>query len=83
MLPAWVIEAVDVFEEGDLDFATGLPVATPDQFGLQRFEEAFDGGIVKASALAAHRHLEPVLAQQLLIIVGTVLRAAVRVMNAA
>lgn len=45
MLPAWVIEAVDVFEEGDFDLATGLPVAAPDEFGLQRFEEAFDGGI--------------------------------------
>jgi hypothetical protein len=37
-----VIEAVDVFEEGDLDLAIGLPVATPDQFELQRFEKAFD-----------------------------------------
>jgi hypothetical protein len=29
-----VVEAVDVFEEGDLDLATGLPVAAPDEFGL-------------------------------------------------
>jgi hypothetical protein len=43
-----VVEAVDVFEEGDLDLSTGLPVAAPDEFGLQGFEEAFDGGIVVA-----------------------------------
>ena len=45
MFPARVVEAVYVFEEGDFDLATGLPVAAPDQFGLQRFEEAFDGGV--------------------------------------
>ena len=46
MFPARVVEAVDVFEEGDFDLAAGLPVAAPDQFGLQRLEEAFDCGIV-------------------------------------
>ena len=83
MFSARVVEAVDVFEEGDLDFAAGLLVAAPDQFCLQGFEEAFDGRIVVAIALAAHRNLEPMLAQQLLIVVSTVLRPAVRVMNAA
>ena len=83
MFPARIVEAVDVFEEGDLDLAAGLPVPSPDQFGLQRLEEAFDGGIVVTVAFPAHRHLEPVLAQQLLIVVGTVLRPAIRVMNAA
>ena len=38
--------------------------------------------IVVTVALSAHRYLEPVLAQQLLIVVSTVLRPAVRVMNA-
>ena len=45
MFASRVVEAVDVFEEGDFDLAAGLPVAAPDQFGLQRLEEAFDGGI--------------------------------------
>jgi hypothetical protein len=93
---ARVIEAVDVFrcpamvclqtmrgEEGDLDLATGLPVPPPDQFGLQRLEEGFDGCIVQTIALAAHRNLKAVLAQQLLVVVGAVLRSAIRVMNAA
>ena len=60
MLASRVVEVVDVFEEGDLDLATGLPVAAPDEFGLQRLEEAFDGGIVITVAPPAHRNLEPV-----------------------
>ena len=83
MFPARIVEAVDIFEEGDFDLATGLPVAAPDQFGLQRFEEAFDGRIVVAIALAAHRNLEPMPAQHLLIVVSTILRPAIGVMNAA
>lgn len=83
MFAAWVIKAVDVFEEGDFDLSAGLPVSAPDQFGLQRLEEAFNGRVVVAIALAAHRNLNSVLAQQFLVIVGTVLRSAIRVMNAA
>ncbi len=83
MFPARVVEAVDVFEEGDFDLAAGLPVAAPDQFGLQRLEEAFDCGIVVTVAFPTHRHLEPVLAQQLLIVVSAVLRPAIRVVNTA
>lgn len=41
------------------------------------------GGVVVTIALAAHRHLEPMFAQQLLIVVSTVLRTAIRVMGAA
>lgn len=83
MFAARVVEAVDVSEEGDFGVSAGLPVATPDDFGFERFEEAFDGGIVVAIALAAHRHPETVLSQQLLIVVGTILRPAIGVMNAA
>jgi hypothetical protein len=80
---ARVVEAVDVLKEGDLDFATGLPIPSPDQFCLQGFEEAFDGGIVVAIALAAHRNPEPALSQELLIVVRAVLRSAIRVMDTA
>ena len=54
MFAARVLEAVDVFEDGDLDLAAGLSVPAPDQFGLQRLEEAFDGGIVVTIAFPAH-----------------------------
>ena len=83
MFASRVVEAVDVFEEGDFDLAACLPVAAPNELGLQRLEEAFDGGIVVTVAFPTHRHLEPVLAQQLLIVVGTILRPAIGVMNAA
>ena len=53
MFPARIVEAVDVFEEGDLDLATGFPVPSPDKFCLERLEDAFDGGIVVAIVLTA------------------------------
>ena len=53
MPAAGVVEAVDVAEERDFDLAPGLPVATPDQFGFQGFEEAFDCRIIVTIALSA------------------------------
>jgi hypothetical protein len=47
------------------------------------FEEGLDCCIVITIAFAAHGHLEPVLAQDLLVVVRTILAAAIRVMNAA
>lgn len=32
MLAAQIVEAVDVFDEGDFDLSAGQPVAAPDQF---------------------------------------------------
>lgn len=42
MAPARVVEAVDVFEHCDLDVPSRLPGVSPDQLGLERFEEALD-----------------------------------------
>ena len=50
---------------------------------LDGLEEGLDSGVVIAVALTAHRYLESVLAQKLLIIVGAVLAAAIRMMDAA
>ena len=52
-----------------------FPASPPDQIGLDRFEECLHGGIVIAITFAAHRHLEIVLAQDLLVVVRTVLAA--------
>ena len=82
MPAARVVEAVDVFEEGNFDLSAGLPVSTPDQFGLERFEVALDGRVIIAIFLAAHRCHQPVFAQDLLVVVRTVLAAAIRVVNA-
>ena len=54
MFAARIVEAIDVFEEGDLDVAPGVPVAPPDQFGLQGLDEALDDRVIIAIALAAH-----------------------------
>ena len=58
-------------------------MTAPNQFCLDRLEEGLDCGVVIAVALAAHRHLEPMLAQDLLVVVRTVLAAAVAVEDAA
>ncbi len=80
---AWVIEAVDVSEDGRFSLSAGFPGAAPDQFGLDRFAEALDSSVIVAIALAAHRRVEAMLAQNLLIVVRTVLAAAIAVEDAA
>ena len=59
------------------------PGPAPDQFGLDGFEEGLDGSIVIAVAFAAHRRLQAMFAHDLLVIVGTVLAAAIAVEDAA
>ena len=55
----------------------------PYQFGLDGFEERLDSDIVVAIAFARHRYLEPVLAQEFLIIMRTILQPTICVMDAA
>ena len=69
MPTARVIEAVDVLEDGRLSLSAGFPIASPDQLGLDGFEEGFDGCVVLAVAFTAHRRLEPMLTQDLLVVV--------------
>ena len=83
MPTARVIEAVNVLEDGCLSLATRFPRPAPDQLSLDRLEEGFDGGIVIAVALAAHRGQQPMLAQDLLIVMRTVLAATVAMEDAA
>ena len=81
---AWVVEAVDVFEEGDFDLPAGLPASAPGPFGFEGFEETFDGsprhwacsngahGSIIAVAFAAHGRLQAMLAKDLLVVVRTI-----------
>ena len=73
MAAAGVIKAVDVLEDGRLRLPTRFPRPAPDQLGLDGLEECLDGGVVIAIALAAHRYLEAVFAQDFLVVVGAVL----------
>ena len=63
MFSARIVEAVNLFEEVDVDLSAGLQVAAPDHSCLQRLEEALDGRIVVTIALPTHGHLKPVFAQ--------------------
>ena len=83
MPTAGVIEAVDVLKDGGLGLAVRFPSPAPDQLGLDRPEEGFDGGIVIEITLAAHRYLEAVFALDLLVVVQTILAAPVAVEDAA
>mgnify|MGYP003652564230 CR=1 FL=1 len=56
---------------------------TPNQLGLDGFEEGLDGGVVVAISFATHGCPEPMLAQDLLAVVRTVLAPAISVMDAA
>jgi hypothetical protein len=83
MFAPGVVEAIDVLKEGVADFGSGCPTVSPDQFGLEGFEEGFDGCIVVTVSFAAHRYLEAHFLQPFLIVVGTVLTASVGVVKAA
>ena len=69
MPSAWIVEAIDILEDGQLCFSSRLPRPAPDQLGLDRFEEGFDSRVVVTISLAAHRDMEAVLTQELLVIV--------------
>ncbi len=49
---------IDVLKEGVDDLAARCSSMPPNQFGLEGFEEGFDGGIVVAVSFAAHRYFE-------------------------
>ena len=67
MAAARIVEPIDILEDRSLGLTARVPTITPDQLSLDGFEERLDHGIVIAIALAAHRDLEAVLFQALLI----------------
>jgi hypothetical protein len=77
------MEAVDVLEDGGFGLVTRFPRSAPDQLGLDRLEEGLKGCVVITVAFSAHRRLEPMLTQDILVVVGAVLAAAIAVEDAA
>ena len=69
MADKWIAEPVYVFEDGHLSLSPRFPCVPPDQLSVDRLEESFYGGVIIAITLAAHRDLEAMLAQYLLMIV--------------
>ena len=45
MAASRIVEPIDVFEDRHLSLPAGVPRVSPDQFGLDGFEERFDGGV--------------------------------------
>ena len=82
MAAARIIEAIDILEDRAFSLTTCVPTVTPDQLRLDGFEERLDHRIIVTISLAAHRYLEAMLGQTLLIHVGTILRPAIRMVNA-
>jgi len=64
-----IVEPIDILEYRALGLTACVPTVAPDQLSLDGFEERFNHGIVIAIALAAHRDLEAVLGQALLILI--------------
>lgn len=54
----------------------------PYQFRFDGFEVGLDGGFIIAIPFAAHGYLEPMLPQDFLIIMRTILQTTIRMTNA-
>lgn len=83
MPSTWIVEAIDVFEDRHLGLPPGCPRPSPDQLGLDAFEERFNGRIVITITFAAHGDFEAMLAEDLLVVMRTVLAAPIAVEDAA
>ena len=83
MSAARTIKAVDAFENGNFDLSSRLPISAPDHFRLEGFEDAFDGCGVITVALPARGCCQAVFSQDFLIVMRTVLAAAISVVNTA
>ncbi|KPN63561.1 hypothetical protein AKJ29_13065 [Aliiroseovarius crassostreae] len=83
MPSAWVVKTVDVLEQRQFVLPANVPGLRPGQLGPQCFEAGLKGSVVIAISLAAHRDLEAALFQRLLVLMRTILAAAVGVMDAA
>ena len=77
MSTARVIEAINVLEDSDLNRSACLPGMPPDHLRLDGLEESFHRGVIITIALATHRYLEAMLAQDSLVVMRTILAAAV------
>ena len=73
---ARIVKTVDVFKYGHFSRPLCLPSMAPDQVSFDGFEDRFDSRVIRAMSRTAHRCREPMLAQDFLTIVRTILAAA-------
>lgn len=83
MESARIVETVDVFKYGDFYITTRSPRSLPQRFSLDRLEDRLDVRVIIAVVIAAHRHLETMLAQDFLATMRAVLAAPVSVIDTA
>ena len=69
MPAAWVIESVDILKDGTFCLTACVLFVAPDLLSLDGFEERLDHRIIITITFAAHRDLEAVLFQALLVLV--------------
>jgi hypothetical protein len=62
-----IVEAIDVFENGDFDLPAGLPISALDHLNLEGFKEAFYGSVIIAVSFSAHRCCQAVFSQDFLV----------------
>ncbi len=83
MAAAGVLEAIDVLKDGGFCLTPRRPALPPYEFRFEGFEEGFDGRIIVAISLAAHRWTQAIGLQLFLIVVRAILAAAIRMEKAA
>lgn len=66
---AWIVEPIDILEDRAFCLTACVSFVAPDQLSLDGFEERFNHRLDVAIAFAAHRHLEAMLLQTLLVLV--------------
>ena len=81
MSPTWIVEAVDVSAKSQFGGCAGLEDRSPDQFVLDRLEHRFHHCVIVAISLAAHRRNDAVRLQDPLIVMRTILAAAIGVLD--
>jgi len=81
MLARAVVEQLDVIKYCRARIFLGSEVAMVHQFVLQIAEEAFCHGIIVSVALAAHARTQPMRRHGLTVVLGSVNRPLISVMN--
>jgi len=76
-----VIEAFDIFEDGQVDVRIIAPVVSVQQLDFECAKERFHGGVIITIAFGAHAANDTMALEQGAIESAGVLNAAIRVMN--
>ena len=68
-MAARIVEPIDILEYRAFSLTACVPTVAPDQLSPDGFEERLDHRIIITIPFAAHRDLEAVLGQALLILI--------------